>query len=335
MRLEFLDNLRAIAIIMVVGVHAAAYISDLNNIQRELISYFLHSVCVPIFFLVDGFLFAKSRDAKPEFDYWDYINKSVKRLLVPWLIFTIGYALIRFAFEKLNFFDNNLIRGKPLEFIAISAYGAVYAAQLYFLMSLFMIRLLAPLIVQLIIKANAVQWTLIYLIFVGIYRFFAKDVQDFFYIQGGQEPISHAFWGLQYYLFGIVMYKLFSYVNTILLLASAGMTTLIHLYGIGNFPFDAYEPMRMIYMISIFSLCYLLGNHLKFLTPIGHQTMGIYLLHVPLVLKILSIVIEKLNFSPSLKFFALLVTGFLASYILTLTINKIGLGSILFGNPKK
>lgn len=49
-RLAFLDSLRAIAIIMVVGVHTLGYCVKLPQNLQEIVSFIVHTVGVPVFF---------------------------------------------------------------------------------------------------------------------------------------------------------------------------------------------------------------------------------------------------------------------------------------------
>lgn len=330
-RLDFLDNLKAIAIFMVVGIHAAAYINQLTDGQRLFISYVFHSIAVPVFFMVDGFLFAKGQDGKSSFFYSDYIKKSVRRLVVPWIIFTLAYTLCRYVLEQLHFFEENYIVGHAFTDIIISAYGAVYSAQLYFLLALFFIRLTTPIINYLLERINGFVWILVYLLCVSAYKVSGNYIHQILYIEGGQEPLTHALWGLQFYVLGIVIYKFFTGIKFSLLVTIAGLMVFIGF--VGNYlPLSIYEPERVLYMIGLFAVCYLYGQFFRFICPFGRQSMGIYLLHVPLVLKIVSIILQYTELTPIIQFFVLTVSGFVISYLLTLLINRIGLGGILFGS---
>ena len=52
-RILFLDSIRGIAIIMVVGVHSLGYCLQLPSDQKEAISFIVHTISVPVFFLVN------------------------------------------------------------------------------------------------------------------------------------------------------------------------------------------------------------------------------------------------------------------------------------------
>jgi peptidoglycan/LPS O-acetylase OafA/YrhL len=58
-RIAFLDDLRLIGIVMVVGVHALGR-ANLDQPIEEWFRFVVTTIAVPIFFLVDGFLFART-----------------------------------------------------------------------------------------------------------------------------------------------------------------------------------------------------------------------------------------------------------------------------------
>lgn len=144
-RLAFLDSLRAVAIIMVVGVHTLSYCMELPHDLKQIVFFIVHTISVPVFFLVDGYLFARSVIHLKTYNYAKYVQSSLFRLLAPWAVFTLAYTLARYAFELTGFLKEKLIVGHSLHEVILSAYGSVYAPQLYFLCSLFLIRSCAPL----------------------------------------------------------------------------------------------------------------------------------------------------------------------------------------------
>jgi len=70
------------------------------------------AIAVPLFFLVDGFLFSRKWATRDDFDFKDYVVKSVSRLLVPWAIFTLLYAICRLALESQSLPRENVLLGK-------------------------------------------------------------------------------------------------------------------------------------------------------------------------------------------------------------------------------
>ena len=214
-RLIYLDNMRAGAILMVVIIHSMGYCGELSLNQRTIIAFFVHKIAVPVFFFVDGYLSANFPFKKKPLLYSDFIKKSFRRLMVPWFIFTILYTLARWVFEYVGFLQENLIVGQTAKSVIWHMYGSVYAPQMYFLFSLFLIRLNLPLIYQ-IMKPGRI----FFLFFFCIYMVFYKDIggilSPILRIEGGQEPILHALWGGQFYLFGAVLKMYEKDINSIL-----------------------------------------------------------------------------------------------------------------------
>src|SRR5215831_18472352 len=144
-RILFLDNVRAMAIIMVIGVHSLAYCAALPHDLNTIVSFIVTVVAVPVFFLVDGYLFARSVIDLKSYDYLKYVHNSLFRLVVPWGVFTLIYGVARYGFELTGFLEEKLIVGHTWQQVVIAAYGSIYAPQMYFLLSLFLIRLCSPL----------------------------------------------------------------------------------------------------------------------------------------------------------------------------------------------
>ena len=102
-RIPFLDSIRAIGAFMVVAIHTMGYV-PLESSDQAVISFLVHAVAVPIFFLVDGVIFANKSNEIPRLNYSNHVLRSARRLLVPWVIFSVFYLLLRFLFESGGFF---------------------------------------------------------------------------------------------------------------------------------------------------------------------------------------------------------------------------------------
>ena len=136
-RIAFLDRLRAIAIIMVIGVHTLGYCIPLPPDHKQIIKFIVYYISVPVFFLVDGYLFSRRVIHLKNYNYLEYVKNSLFRLLAPWTVFTLAYTFARYAFELTGFFKERLVLGHSSQEVIISAYGSVIAPQMYFLFSLF------------------------------------------------------------------------------------------------------------------------------------------------------------------------------------------------------
>src|SRR5687767_8115454 len=140
-RLPQLDALRAIAIVLVVAIHARAY-SGIEG-GPDWFWFVVDAAGVPVFFLVDGFLFASRRSR--DFDYARHVATSARRLLVPWILFGMFYLAVRAISEATAVVPDRIVLGQTLFGVLHCLYLSCAALQLYFLVSLFLIRCLAPL----------------------------------------------------------------------------------------------------------------------------------------------------------------------------------------------
>jgi len=96
---------------MVVATHALAY-TQLDSQARTLLACWVYSIAVPPFFIADGFLFAWGQGGEKSFSAVRYIVKSGTRLLVPWLVFSVFYATLRWAYEYWGNPSEHIILGE-------------------------------------------------------------------------------------------------------------------------------------------------------------------------------------------------------------------------------
>lgn len=91
-------------------------------------------------------------------------------MLVPWAIFTFAYTIARYLFELNGFLNEKLIVGHSLQHVILSAYGSVYASQMYFLFSLFLLRLCSPILKRIVFIKSSSMMLLLFLVTYGVYR---------------------------------------------------------------------------------------------------------------------------------------------------------------------
>jgi surface polysaccharide O-acyltransferase-like enzyme len=332
-RILFLDSLRAIAIIMVVGVHSMGYCLPLGDNEKEVVSFIVHSVSVPVFFLVDGYLFARSTILSKEICYFKMFKKSLFRLLVPWVIFTVLYTIARYCFEITGFLDEKLIVGLSLQEVAISAYGSVYSAQMYFLVSLFLIRLCGPIFKRIAFVKNYIVILLLFFCYYAVYKSCVTFISPYLRIDGGQEPILHALWGIQYYLAGIILFKTSVLVDLQKLFVPFLLLFFVTLLNLSELGHVGFVIIQYLYLITLFLLFVLLENRLPLLDMIGKNTMGIYLIHAPVVIKGVSLISNKFIIVPIWSFISVLFVTFILTIFIVIAVNYVPYGVLLFGTP--
>ena len=329
--------MRAIAIIMVVGIHSLSYCLPLPITQNKVISFIVQPIPVPLFFLVDGYLFALSISFSKEYNYLKHIQKSIIRLLVPWLIFTLLYLIARYYFELNGYLTDKLIVGRPIKEIIISAYGSVYFAQMYFLISLFLVRLLNPIFKNIIFIKHYAILLILFFCIVMAYNFSAKIIDPLLKIKGGEEPITHALWGVQFYILGIILFKT-SAVVKLEKLFFPFLLSFITAMVFHNELLPLYSGrilIQYLYLLSFFFLFAHIGDKLPILDIIGKNTMGIYLVQAPFIINIVSLATNKIILLPLLNYLVISSGTFILSIFVVIAIKKLPYGPVLFGEANR
>ena len=329
-RMTYLDNMRAGAIIMVVVIHSMGYCGELTTGHREIIDFLVHTIAVPVFFLVDGYLAINSYLNGKQVVYAEVVKRSFRRLMVPWIIFTVVYTVSRFVFEHVGVLHDHLLIGHSLKQVLWAMYGSVYAPQMYFLFSLFLIRLHLPLLFHVVHKGR-----ISFVIFFCVYLFFCQDIgrmlAPYLHVEGGQEPILHAIWGGQFYLCGVLL-RLIERDFDSFFRWLFPVTLMVLLLYKNVIIFDQGQHMvQYAYLLGYFSFFYVLKAHSLDFSKVGKNTMGIYLIHAPVVLKVVSLVVRPFIANGLLSLFVIVLFCFLISYQITILINSIPRGRMLFG----
>ena len=333
-RLAFLDSLRAIAIIMVIGVHTLSYCVELPRDLKQIVSFTAHTISVPVFFLVDGYLFARSVIHLKKYTYFEYVRNSLFRLLAPWAVFTLAYTLARYVFELTGFLKEKLIVGRSLHEVIVSAYGSVYAPQLYFLFSLFLIRLCAPFFKKVLSIENYFVLLFLLCTYYVAYRSIIPSASIYLKIDGGQEPVLHALWGLQFYLAGIALFMTSKIVDLRKLFMPFLLVFILVMFAKNNSRVEELGYLvQYLYLITMFLFFTLFQSGFYFLNMTGKNSMGIYLIHAPIVLKVVSLIVNKFVFDPTLSFVSILVCTFILSLSIAMVIISVPYGCLLFGAP--
>lgn len=326
--MEYLDSFRGMAISMVVATHALGY-SELTQENAQLLGFLSRIIAVPAFFLVDGILFALGHQFSEGLHYGAYIRKSARRLLLPWTIFTLVYCLFRLGFEYMNTGSAHIVYGQNWRAVLLAGYLSSFSSQMYFLLSLFFIRT-ASKITYGMTHARPVRQIGIVIVYITLFH--ALPFQSWFF--SGLDPIYHALWGLQFYLIGVAVVP---WIPMLKVPASwlsgaaiaAGLSLASFFDGMGVF-------VQFILLFGSYLFFLSRPVQLQLLSSLGQISMGIYLLHIPVVMKIFSMVLIRL-LSPStpLFFFVLTTATLFTSALFTSLLLQHSFGRVIFGESPR
>lgn len=300
-RINKYDNLKGLAIFLIVLGHMT-FLTQFESIR--IIHAYIYIIHLPIFFFVSGY-FSKIGPNEP--------IKAFKRLFIPYIIFCIIWDLF-----------NMFVLGKPHNNLLFINPG--YA--LWFLISLFFMKLLLPIIDKfrypvLIALIFAVLGGFLNMDILGISRtlaflpifligFYYNDYKNLL-----NDNISS--WLEKKY----VIYLLFIFTTLSCILAAIFIPATILIL---KNQFVVYNLTNVIYRFIIIILGIantlllnrLMTNRNNFLTKIGKNSMGVYVLHVYFI-AILKITMRP-YFSHHEKLF--LITAILISMILTFVLSR-------------
>ena len=279
-RLAFLDGFRGCAIVMVVATHAMAY-AQLEGSTIGVLTFWVQAVAVSPFFLADGFLFARSQQKNHPFSYAEYLARSARRLLLPWSCFSILYVAFRAAFEYIAHPTHTLVLDRTVGEVLSAVYYSSLSSQMYFLPALFMIRMLSW-GMRILAQLQSVRLVMVWLAYVSVWQVFSVGAE-----QGdGIDPLLSAAWGMQYYLLGMVLSiqekRILARPLAVAIIGVVSLTAV-------KIGFPLWSVLaQYLYLGSLFFLFLGLGQRASLIHSLGRLTMGIYLIHAPVILKLVS-----------------------------------------------
>ena len=192
--------------------------------------------------------------------------------------FYVDLYVSEILFELTGFLNEKLILGHSVQEVVISAYGSVYSGQMYFLFSLFLVRLCSPIFRKVVfIKKYFVILLLFYCYYIT-YKSTISSIFPYLNIEGGQEPVLHALWGIQFYLLGIACFKTSEIFDLKKLFIPFLLLFIFALLIQNKFEYHWFN-IQYLYLITIFLFFTFFQNGIslpKMIGIIGENTMGIY-----------------------------------------------------------
>ena len=319
---NYISNLRNIATFSVIFVHAAAiYVLNFQNISLESwrIANFLDSFvrfCVPAFLMISGALLLNKEE-----DFTVFINKRLKRVLIPFIFWNIIYFIYKNYKLELSAID--LLQEFVLSFIRGSSFHFWY---IYLIIGLY---LFIPILRKWTISApeKEVRYFLIIwgiTLFINEYttQFFPKIELMYFSKFLGYLVLGH-------YLHKFVDYNKFKLLGISLfsigVLATFFLTDYFTVKNDQFFPFfyEYLSPNIVLASIGIFILVKNLNIKTnKYLLKLDSYSYGIYLVHI-IVLNVIKKFLLKIEMDVLTSIFLLSILTYLFSFITIYLLVKI------------
>ncbi len=329
--LGFLDALRAVFILFVVFIHAFGYTETTNDAVSRTLWYVVSAIAVQGFYLCDGFLAARRLDGGGGRGWrLRWVGRSARRLLIPWAIFGIGYVALRLLSERAGLVSPGLSLSADPWSLAKAFWLSTEAPQLYFLPSLFLIRVaaigLAPLL------RSTVGLALFAVSFLILTRVYIEPAYRAYIDPAGYDPVLHALVGMGFFLAGWLLRRLAAHR-----LQHPAVPAAIFALAFGLAEAAGPEWSGMIQQTAyLFGMFFLFMHGLfqpGWLILIGQRTMGIYLLHLPVIMKAVQMIGAHFFGQDGIgAVFGIAAGSFLIAFGLSLVVERLGWAGILLGS---
>ena len=344
-RLESLDMLKAIAMMMVVALHTPIFTLSYSEMNINfVVNYFVRLICegVPIFLFVTGFLLF----SKNEFDYKKHYKKTLKTFmfLIFWSILLV-YIRSCFSKEKIELFS-------LFKYVFDTKLGSKYTGVLWYLIGLIAFYLIFPMLkICYDYNFDLFKWIFFILFaFTGFYKLL-NIVKDVMALRGPIElytvflsfytrfnPFGNTIY-LYYPCLGGVVSKYQDYLKNKKCLSY--LFVVLHIVTLSFCLWITYKTNKVysvninynqpVYSLIIISYFVLLSNMKNtniissFIKSVGRNTMGIYLLH-PVFIDLVNSILKQFGYDQpynAILRIIMFIIVFVCSYLSTLLINKI------------
>lgn len=320
-----INSIRAIACLAVVLVHVTALYYTKNGFSEVVIEYLnqISRFGTPIFCIITGYLF--SNYFFGDFEIKKFFKSRIKKILIPYLCWSLIYLLIVFLFSKTINIENI--------FYKIIFGDSFY--HLYFMSTILQFCILFPILRK--FKSDSPR-SLVFIFLINIFFLFFLKGSD---LQILSKPSFLGFW-IFYFYFGLYFNKIFPTIkstNKINILFYFILISLIIGFEIylTESIFDSRRILNLLICPTIFFILFWIFTFKRneLLNSIGRLSMGIYLIHplvIILVYKLIdlgSIIQNPLKYLPLVFSLTLLL-----SILLILILTKIPYSKYLITIPK-
>lgn len=329
-RIDFLDSARALAIVLVVGVHASGYVgaSDMGPLWPACL-FVVKALPVPVFFFCEGYIFQNS-SAKP---YGQILRQGARRLLLPWFLASVVYTLVRWGYEWATSPAQTFIVNHSPAQVLSGVYLSTFIPQLYFLPALFVLRMFSPALARV---RNAGLGTAIAVFSVVLTGFLAIEAIMHGWTDEGAEPVLHGLWGLSFCLAGMICARELSRLQLLATAVALCTISAIVYHLMRDEPSSTNKSIQFALLIGFMLALRAWAHPPRWLTAVGRQTMEIFILHAPFLMSVMHRVVDRVLPAGFLQFWVLVVVVTATSLAVAFVLRKIPGTHLFFGtNPPR
>ncbi|WP_170153087.1 acyltransferase family protein [Roseiarcus fermentans] len=321
------DRLRGVAILFVVAIHAFSYLRIPTGGAWPAVWFVVHQTAVPAFFLADGWLYGKRRrQAMSSAAEIAFLSASARRLLAPWLVFSLVYLALRLVTQALGVAGGAPVQVNSAGALVMAIWHGAAAEGLYFLPALMIVRLVTPRLHRLAAGSPIRATGLAILLMVG-WRVFLEPRLPVPAV--GVDPLLAGATGLCFAAVGWALaeaparFSLPAAIVPAVLLAAAGVATEGRAAAMG-FQTSA--------VLVLWALAVAMPARLA--QPpewLGRRTMEIYLLHAPFLIKVVCVAAALLP--PALGLPVAVAGSTAGALALAAGLDRFGLGWLWDASP--
>jgi fucose 4-O-acetylase-like acetyltransferase len=331
-RIPLLDAMRGVAIVFVVAIHVFAYLQLPVSGPWAMPWLVVYTVAVPAFFLADGWLFATryrtdvSRAARRA-----ALVQAGRRLLIPWAIFSVLYLAERLTAERLGMARGASVLPNGAGDLVPAMWLGTAAGQLYFLPALFLVRVFS-LVIFPVMRGRPAAAIVFGAGVLGLWRLVLLPLLP--PVPAGVEPVGAAIAGLAFAAFGWAISDA----------DRAGLPRLLVLGGAVCLAFAAFVAPpalaglsgQVAYLFALWSILAMVANKrtMQPVAALGRNTMGIYLLHGPIIVKLVSDLLLKLTVPLPLALIVDVTVSITLALLVTEQLRRSAIGRIMLGEQK-
>jgi fucose 4-O-acetylase-like acetyltransferase len=201
---------------------------------------------------------------------------------------------------------------------------------MYFLMSLFLLRLASHLWARLS-KAGPGTLLMVFASYTLLFHVWLREAYLAHVQLPGLDPILHALWGLQFLLGGIawvaVETRARPHAGWIAAAATSGAVaaSLASLSAVLG---------QMAYLVALVSAATAFAGRPVALAWLGRRTMAVYLLHTPVCMQGAVFATRGLSSAPLARLAVIAILAFTSALVLGEVLRRVALGRVALGEPR-